>query len=444
MNKTRMLESLKRLFLYKNGLVGFIIANVFILVFAPTHWLYYDVRYFIEWVDVIKQHGLFSVYSYAHKVAYPPIPVIVFTLMHTFASSITSSTYLIRLIDKIPLILAFNIIYYLLRKHYGLSAAHLWLVSYASYLTIFAYQFDLLTVLFLLASFIELIKKNPSPLRLGLYNALYLLVKQGLVFLAFIPLIYLLKKYGVKPAMKYVLAGLATGLVFILPFIIYDPCSFIEKVLFFHSARYPQELSLWAIPVYLSNFNYTIIPTWYSWLWFPIYLFATIYLLYKFYRCKQINDKIVLKYIILLLIVLLVTNKVGNENYLVWIVPFLAIYLSLHPEYRDLRLIYIVLPVMSSLLFPLVTYFAAAVAQGSLLIMEDLSHYSAMWLMERSFERGAIIFPLIDYARIYFYGFFDALYKCMWVSSTIFVVFYNVYLLYVFKKIYSIKYPGEE
>ncbi len=444
MNKPSMSESLKKLFLYKNGLIGLILANIFILVFAPTHWLYYDVRYFIEWVDVIKQHGLLSVYIYSHKVAYPPIPVIVFTSMHMLASSITSSTYLIRLIDKIPLILAFNIIYYLLRKHYGLSTAYLWIVNYASYLTIFAYQFDLLAVLFLLASFIELTRNNPSPLRLGLYNAFYLLVKQGLVFLAFIPLIYLLKKYGVKPAMKYVLVGLTIGLVFIFPFIIYNPGSFIEKVLFFHSVRYPQELSLWAIPVYLSNFNYTIIPTWYSWLWFPIYLFATIYLLYKFYRCKQVDDKIVLKYIILLLIVLLVINKVGNENYLVWIIPFLAIFLSLHPEYRDLRLTYITLPVMIGLIFPLLTYFAAAVAQGSLLIMEDLSHYSAMWLVERSFERGAIIFPLIDYARIYFYGFFDALYKCMWISSTIFVLLYNACLLYIFKKIYCIKYPGEE
>ena len=70
MNKTNMLESLKGLLLYKNGLVGLIIANAFILIFAPTHWLYYDVRYFIEWVDVIKQHGLFSVYLYAHNIFY--------------------------------------------------------------------------------------------------------------------------------------------------------------------------------------------------------------------------------------------------------------------------------------------------------------------------------------------------------------------------------------
>ncbi|MCD6301462.1 MAG: hypothetical protein J7L82_05260, partial [Staphylothermus sp.] len=148
--------------------------------------------------------------------------------------------------------------------------------------------------------------------------------------------------------------------------------------------------------------------------------------------------------IILLLLALLITNKVGNENYLLWVVPFLAIFLALHPENNDLKLIYVILPITIDLIFPMVTYFAAAVAQGSLLVMEDLSYYSATWLMERSFDKNSFIFTLVDYARIYFYGFFNALYKCMWISSTIFVIFYNSCLLYIFKKIYWIKYPKEK
>ncbi len=418
---------------FKSGLIPLIISNIALIILGMYSWGWYDVRYFVEWVSIAKTHGILYIYEYARKAAYPPVPILLFTGLHWFAISITSSEPLIRLIDKIPFIIAYNLIYYLLREKYGLRAGLYWLASFVPYEVMFIYQFDLLPSLFILLATYEFLKPDRSPIRTAIYLSLAALCKQLLVLLALIPLIIYYREKRINALKKYVLTGLLIGLLTILPFLIVDPSAFINKILLYHSRRYPQELSLWAIPLYLYNYDYTKLPLWITYAWTPIYLVVITYFFYKVYRLEKYDNDTILRLFTIFVLISLILNKVNNFNYLAWITPLLIIILtSKNSQYSGLRLLFIAIQWIVGNLYPLTTFFAATVVGGSVLLVEDLQFYSAPGIFERSVDHSmTLLYMLIDYSRIYLYNFFNILYRGMGISATIYVIIYNAFIAHL-------------
>lgn len=431
-------EKIRKVLTYQNGLLLLLLINILLLSTAIFSWNYYDVRYFLEWADVVRDHGILFVYKYARKVAYPPIAVLTFVLPHLLATSITTSLPIIRFIDKLPLIIAFNLIFIFLRNKHGLKTAYYWLANAVPYLVILVYQFDLLPALFILLAAYELAKPSRNPVKVAVYLALAILYKQILIFLALIPLIIYYKEKRFADLKKYVVTGIAVASIVILPFFVVDPYAFIYKVLIYHSQRYPQELSLWAIPLYLYNYDYTRLPSWITVTWLPIYVVALAFYFVKIIKIDRFDESIIYKYFVIYILMTLIVNKVNNLGYLTWALPLLAIIINSKNSMLDgLRFLYIAISWIEGLLYPFVTLFAAAVVYGSVLIIEDLSYYSALWAIERSIDRTTFVFSLIDYMRVYFYNFFEALYRGMGISATIFTLLYNWYLAYTLYKIYK-------
>ncbi len=409
------------------------IADVFVLWNALSGWLYYDVQYFIEWANVAWKYGILYVYQFCDKVAYPPIPVLLFVGLYTLAKVLGNYPVLILLIPKIPLIIAFNLIYIFLVKRVSLRAGMLWLISYASYYTIFCYQFDLIAALFLLLVYFETVSDKGSPWKAGLWMALAILVKHGVALLGFIPLIEYLKKKDYRSARSYLIAGIITGLLFTVPFLIVSPYQFIYKILLFHENRYPQELSLWAIPLYVANYNYAKLPHLITWIWQPIYLVIFSVFLLMLCRIRLSREQYVYAFIAALVITL-ACNKVGNFNYYIWLLPFVPIMLS-RIHNRFLTILYTAIPLLVIGAYPIMFMYVPAVVHGSIFIVEDLSYYSAIWLIERSFvptiREG--IDSFIEFLRNY-YSFFKMLYINTWLSSTIFALTYNLYLFVLLRE----------
>lgn len=409
------------------------VANIFVLWNALAGWNYYDVRYFIEWANVAWKHDVLHIYQFCDKVAYPPIPVLLFVGLYTLAVTLGDNTILTLLVIKIPLIIAFNLIYVLLVKRDSLTAGKLWLISYASYATIFGYQFDLIMVLLLLLVYLEIINPKGSPWKAGLWMALAILVKHGIALLGFIPLLIYLKNKDYRSARNYLIAGFTTGLLLTAPFLVIAPYSFIHKILLFHENRYPQDLSLWAIPLYVANYDYTRLPHEITWIWLPIYIILYSVFLTLLYRTRLSRDKYVYAFVAALAIIL-VSNKIGNINYYVWILPFLTIML---PRIRNkfLIVLYVAIPFLIMGAYPVMIMYVPAIVHGSMFITEDLSYYSAIWLIDRSFIplMGDGVVSFIEFLRNY-YGFFRMLYVNIWLSSIVFTLIYNLYLSMILRE----------
>jgi len=442
---------------YRNGVLVWILSNIFLLTTIPFSWLYYDVRYYYEWVEItwgngwiiaflkpvgvtspllIIPRGLLYIYEYATKASYPPIPILLFITTHSIATRLTNLLPLIRLIDKIPLIIAFNMIYLHLKKYYGWKTGLIRLLTPFSYMTIYSYHTDLLVALFLLIAYTKLTREN-DYLKNSVYTALASLVKPFVAVSALIPVILLYRRREYKAMVLYILTALSIALIVTTPYLLINPRSFIEKAVLFHADRYPQEHSLWAIPVYVVNYNLSILPPVLKYLWTPIYLIALTYIVYKLFRERELSDKIILKYYLILLIASLIVNKVGNVNYYVWIVPLLNIYMYYTGLYREIRYltIYIAVGFIMTILSPLTTFYTAFIVQGSIYIIEDSAYYSAVDLASKSFDEITIQYILAVYLRREAYWLFNTLYTSIHISYIVYTVIYNLYLIYTLYKV---------
>ncbi len=416
-----------------------LLANIYIFAVAPSNWNYYDVKYFIEWSQITVTHGLFSVYALADKVSYPPLAVLLFVPFYLVARAITSNLLLIRIIVKLPLIAMFNLIYYVLLKYYGWKTAKYWLINYGAYSTIFGYQFDLYTSLFLLLSIISIARYKNSVLT-GVFLALAILVKPLVAFVGFIPLIKYYVERRLKDLFYYVGAGLLTGLIIVLPFMMYNPMDFFMKVVMFHSDRLPQDLSVWAIPLYILRYNYMLLPSWEIWLWLPAMLIGVTAYLLIFYKNSKMDEISLIKAYAAIIIVCLITNKVGNLNYLTWVIPFLAILLSRGTlNSWGIKALYIALPIVSMLLYPFTIFGSAAIVHGQVFIAEDKKFYSAVWLIQESFLGSeSIVHQLISIGRAYLYSFMAILYYYRWASSILYALIYNSMLAAILYRMYGL------
>ncbi|GEM_PF-1193756 len=440
----RRLMSKSKLFLgviwRRRDVLFLLLANIYIFAVAPSSWNYYDVRYFIEWSQITVTHGLFSVYALADKVSYPPLAVLLFVPFYLVARAITSNLLLIRIIVKLPLIAMFNLIYYVLLKYYGWKTAKYWLINYGAYSTIFGYQFDLYTSLFLLLSIIS-IARYKNPVLTGVFLALAILVKPLVVFVGFIPLIKYYIEKRLKDLFYYISAGLLTGLIIVSPFMMYNPMDFFMKVVMFHSDRLPQDLSVWAIPLYILRYNYMLLPSWEIWLWLPAMLIGVMAYLLIFYKNGKMDEISLVKAYAAIIIVCLITNKVGNLNYLTWVIPLLAILLSRGTlNSWGIKALYIALPIVSMLLYPFTIFESAAIVHGQVFIAEDKKFYSAVWLIQESFLGSeAIVQQQISIGRAYLYSFMAILYYYRWASSILYVLIYNSMLAVILYRMYGLR-----
>lgn len=458
MGWNKLANVIKWFLTYRQGLLVLIVANIYLLLFIPFSWLYYDIRYYYEWVDItwskgfvfiinrfhssllpeiiVIPRGILYIYVYATKASYPPLPIWLFVTTHSIAVSLTNTLQLIRLIDKLPLVIVFNIIYFYLRKNYDWKTGLLWLISHFSYITIFSYHVDLFTALFLLLGFTEYVRRK-NIVKSAIYTALAGVFKPLAVVVALVLLTIMFKKHMYKEIILYITTGFIVGLAIVFPYLCVSPSLFMYKAFFFHMNRYPQEYSIWAIPVYLVNYDITRLPIWIKYIWSPIYIVVLIYVLYMLWNVKEVSEKILVKYYILVLLITLLLNKVGNINYFIWVLPFLTIYATYVKLYRDtlFSTLYIFISFIMVIIAPFTTFYTAFVVQGSIYIIEDLSYYSASDLASRSFDPTTIQYVLAEYLRTNMYWFFSIMYMGINLSYVIYASLYNLYLMYIVLKV---------
>ncbi|RLG81422.1 MAG: hypothetical protein DRO13_01245 [Thermoprotei archaeon] len=440
----------------REGTVLLILANIYMFTIIPFSWLYYDIRYYLEWVDitwhrgviiarimppltwspilVVFPPGMFYIYSIATKVSYPPLPVILFIATHSIARTVLGPLQIVRLIDKIPLIISFNAVFYILKKRYGWRAGVLWLLSHFPYITIYSYHTDLIVAFFLLQSFIEFLYRKRVALT-GIYLAIAALIKPLVVVVALVYIMFLAKQKRYRDLSVLALTGISTALLIIFPFLIADPYSFLYKAVFFHANRYPQEYSIWAIPIYVVNYDLSRVPNFIIWAWAPIYVVALAYILAKIAHEPDAGEETLLKYIILVLLVAIVLNKVGNINYFSWVLPFIVIYTVKNKLYTDklYLILYIFVSIVMVIVAPLTTFYAAFVVQKSVFIIEDLTYYSATGLAQFSFDPYTLQYIVAEYFRLNLYWLFDLIYAGLNISYIIYTLIYNGYTVYLLK-----------
>lgn len=353
-----------------------LVANIVVLYLALAGWNYYDVRYFISWHDeYFAVNRILEVYTSTSKVAYPPLAVLIFTFTHLLAVKISSNVIAWRLIDKLPLIISFNAVYFILRKHYGKFASYLWLLNFVAYGFIYAYQFDLIMSLFILLALLS-IERN-SYRFYALWSTLAALIKYPVGVIVLIPVIDLFKKRNYKKLLEYLLIVFSIAAIIILPFFVVNPWAFIEKVILFHAKRPPQQMSIWAIPVYLAKYDLSILPGIINTLWIIPFIIYFIYMLYSAWRdAGEERLHYYTKYMVLLISGFLVLSKVSNNSYFLWLAPPLIVFISMVRDSniqlaKKLSILYLLAAFTVTLLFGIVAILVQLVAGYPVFMFED-------------------------------------------------------------------------
>ncbi|MEM0506714.1 MAG: hypothetical protein QXW58_05615, partial [Thermosphaera sp.] len=219
-----------------------------------------------------------------------------------------------------------------------------------------------------------------------------------------------------------------------------DPYSFIGKVLFFHASRYPQELSLFAIPLYVTWYNVNVLPSWLTWIWILPFTIYTGLAIFYFAKEREYGEEVFLKYFIYLLTGLLVFNKIGGFNYFTWLAPFIIIFISRRstdPGMRVFQTLFISIPLIVHFIYNTSTLFAAAVASDEVFIVEDLNWVSAEEIILRSSGSSSLIYSLVQACRAnpLLSILFSMMNRSKPVSQIFFTLIYNAYLTYVWIKV---------
>lgn len=306
-----------------------ILVNAVSIYLAACCWNPYDVRYFITWHnEYFAQGRLLEVYTGPpeEKVAYFPLSVLIFVSFHELAVRLSSNEFVWKFIDKIPLLLSFNAVYFILNKKYGKKAGYAWLLSLANYSVIGAFQFDQIIALFVLLALLALEAGNFTLY--GVYVSLAALVKQPLAMLLVVPVAHMFKERRFRDLIKYIGTSAAVLAIFILPFFLVNPTMFLLKTLFFHTKRFPQ-YSIWAAPYYFSGFNPDVIPSWFHSAWLVVFGIFIVWFLLTLLRERSYSYITFLKYIIVLIAGFLATTKVNNLPYILWMAPPLIIFVSI-------------------------------------------------------------------------------------------------------------------
>ncbi|OYT60193.1 MAG: hypothetical protein B6U75_02290 [Desulfurococcales archaeon ex4484_217_1] len=416
-------------------LFGF--AIVMLIVTSWIAWNYYDIKVFMEWAKIAENKNILSIYSDARKAGYMPLVPIVFILTYIISkaliafiinlANIASSTFYIdfmKLLMRIPLMLAIALTGYILYKKEGWKVAKWWIFGIPVWIVYLAYQFDPLMVLFMVLgaySFVER-KYDKAGLFWGLGTAL------KFVPIILVPLAFKVLRHRRKELGKFLLFFITPIIAISLPFLIYNPVLMIKKVLEFHASRYPQMLSLFNVPMLISNYEFAYANI-LSWIWIPIFILIYIFILVKA-DIREGNKEAIFKVIGSLVLAFIIFNKVQNPQYILWAYPFITYTLS-RKEKNIFKYVLLLATLTGSLIYPLLYYFPPAVLDEEIIIEEDMTPYNAKELLLMSFEGSAkfIVENIIAFFRVRFYELMEYLYTHFNILGALTVLVHNVLLI---------------
>lgn len=382
-----------------------------LLIAAALVWNYYDVNIFLNWIKIYDELGLlylYTMYKYnqSYRVVYLPLAPLTFIAFYSLGEKTTNillnntlipltpeysesvKLTLIRIFSKIPLVLMVYLTAYLFyKKERNGEIIKWWFYNIPLILAVATYQFDPIMVFFLLLGTYLIVEEK--LVHAGISWGVGAAIKHVPVIL--LPIVYMF--LGDKTRFtKFLASFIITVLIISLPFLIVDPIGFINNALGFHTDRPPQYLSIFNIPVLLSNrdpvVTNVVIKLW------P-YIFAIIYITCILLLNPKPNDKDSLfESILVVLLVFTVFNKVVNPNYLLWAYPY-AIYVLLKKnKIRSLKLLIIASIIAMS--WPGICFYTAAVLDKAVYIEEEMRYYDARLLVEKSFQGyGKILLQLV-------------------------------------------------
>jgi len=367
---------------------------------------YYDVMWWVSWYRIVHTHGISSlpsIYTLCEpptcKAPYLPLAIIMFIASYALATLIPQTIRYI-IIKIILVIIPAIIVFYILKKYRGIDIAILWLLSLPFLQIVLVLQFDVLISMFIMLSTLYLIinKEHYS----ALFNALAILIKPVAIILAplHIFLLFIKKKY--RECIKYLFVFMLTLLIFIIPFFIVAPNKFIENTIQFHSSRAPQDLSLWAILTIVEESNIADKLKFIDNLWLIPFSLCYLTLFTIIYKANKNQIDTNTLYGILTsafpLLLFIMFNKIGNLNYLIWIVP--VSFLTLKFKYiKRFYLLTSLLILLCSLPYAIILLLAPASAEELVFIVEDLSYWDAKALITQSINYYIIY--VLSLLRIY-------------------------------------------
>ena len=422
------------------------IATVIIVAAAVIVWNYYDVTIFTNWVKIYNEIGLLNLYTMyryneSYRVVYFPLAPLTFiafynlgettveTLVNTTGINTSSTqlevitTTLLRVISKLPLILSVYLTAYILYRKEGSEVTRWWFYSIPLIIAVATYQFDPVMILFLLAGSYWLAEKK--WFKAGIAWGLGTAIKYVPIIL--IPVAFMASEKK-KDFAKFMTAFIGVVLLVTLPFLMIDPEGFYMNVFEFHSDRPPQYLSIFNIPVLLSNRDPTITHM-VTQVW-P-YIFVTIYIITLLIIRPKPGDKdSIFISILALLLVFTIFNKVINPNYLLWSYPYIIYVLVRRKKKLGLRLL--VLASITAMLWPGLYLYVPAILDKPAYIEEEMRFYNARLLIEKSFQgSGKMILQLLFIIGGYLKPLFVFIYDNMNILGVIMILTYFLSLIYI-------------
>ncbi len=313
-------------------LLAALIAAALLAISMPLAWNYYDVQFFTNWINVIDEHGLLSVYRYAYRAAYPPLAIVTFYYFYKAGERLSMRLLgsinidLVRVIAKIPLVTSLLLLFIIMYKEFGKEALYYLMLSFFIYSNIFAYQFDVIVALGVLLSYY--FYKRGSFIQSGASLAIATLYKHLIVLVAPYLGLVILKRHGWR-SFTYFAAGLLMPIaIAVLPFFMQDPWAFYNQVVGFHATRYPQFYSMWAIPLHIVRDDVCRLPRAITTMWMTPFILVYLATLATLIMLEEQGYVDVFNGVGVIVIMLLLLNKVGNPTYLIWSIPFTSLVVS--------------------------------------------------------------------------------------------------------------------
>ncbi|MDK6029283.1 glycosyltransferase 87 family protein [Ignisphaera sp. 4213-co] len=355
-------------------------------------WNYYDIMWWISWYRILEKNGplyLFSLYRLCRvptcKVPYPPIAVIMFVSIYALAMIMP---YQLRyaILKLILVVVPAYIIFKVIRKSRGFEIALLWLLSLPFLQILFALQFDVLVALFVLLSTLYIWSGKHFKAAASL--AIATLIKPIVAVIAILHMIFLYRRGGFRKVIEYIAIALVIGLAITTPFIVASGKNFVENVISFHATRPPQDASPWAIATFVLESNITKYNNIIDNLWTIPFVIALSFTVLGFIIIMRQKPYVSLRFLALstsiLLLLTIVFGKIGNTNYLVWIVPTSIIALDCQILRKFYLLTTLLVLLVSVPMTGIMLYLAPAVSAEPTFMAEDLGYWDARTLFMQS------------------------------------------------------------
>lgn len=199
-------------------------------------------------------------------------------------------------------------------------------------------MFDAIPTLFAFLSLIYLVqgKYLESGLALGI----------GIGFKGFFPALLLpfflfyiwKKKRELISCLRYLIYSISIPLIISVPFLLIDSQAYIFSMTY-HANRLPQNLTYWFLArklLEIRGVSTNTITTFSSFLFLSLFCMLYLFFIKKANiwptKEKHADIKIVLKGSVSVILIFFITSNTVNEQYLVWTLPFLIVYMTSHDQ----------------------------------------------------------------------------------------------------------------